>query len=155
MSYKIHIQNASITKDIPPKTHFKSWITATLKSHCDNAEMTIRIVDEHEIAQLNQQYRNKKGPTNILSFPYKSADSTQNLLKGDLVICGPVVLQEANVQNKNIESHWAHLVIHGTLHLLGYDHISDDDANTMEMIEIGILKLFGFANPYQEQINEK
>lgn len=117
--------------------------------------MTIRIVDEDEIAQLNQQYRNKKGPTNILSFPYKSAASKHNLLQGDLVIRGPVVLQEANIQNKTAESHWAHLVIHGTLHLLGYDHISEDDANTMENIEIGILKLFGFANPYQEQINEK
>jgi probable rRNA maturation factor len=155
VSYKIHIQNVSVAQDIPHQSLFKSWIAATLKSHYDHAEMTIRIVDEDEIAQLNQQYRNKKGPTNILSFPYKSAVNTQNLLKGDLVICGTIVLQEAKSQNKSAEAHWAHLIIHGTLHLLGYDHVTDKEANNMEHLEIGILKSFGFADPYQEHINGK
>lgn len=150
MSYRINIQNVSKTKDIPHKNDFKDWITATLQPHYENADITIRIVDENEMTLLNQQYRNKKGPTNILSFPYKSSANSHKLLTGDLVICGSVVLQEAQLQHKTVEAHWAHLIIHGTLHLLGYDHMTDEEAHNMENIEIRILKSFGFVNPYLE-----
>ncbi len=153
MSYKINIQNVSKTKDIPQKNYFKDWVTATLQTHCDKAEITIRIVDENEMTLLNQQYRNKKGPTNILSFPYKSSANSHKLLTGDLVICVSVILQEAKLQQKTVLAHWAHLIIHGTLHLLGYDHMTEEDAYNMENLEISILKSFGFSNPYLEHIN--
>ncbi len=173
MSYKIHLQNVSRIKKIPTKNQFKTWIISALNSRINQAEITVRIVDEEESAQLNQQYRQKQGATNILSFPYKQLainkkpttlieHQENTCLIGDLVICAPVVMQEATMQHKEVESHWAHLIVHGALHLLGHDHIKEDQATIMENLEIHILHSLGINNPYQfienssaEQINEK
>lgn len=181
MSYKIVIQNISRIKKIPTNNLIKTWINAALNKYINHAEITVRIVDEDESGHLNQQYRHKQGPTNILSFPYNPHDSAHkqlatkneniintesssnknNTLVGDLVICAPIVLSEATSQHKSIESHWAHLIIHGSLHLLGYDHINDQQAHIMENLEISILHSLGFNNPYiyrenssSEHINE-
>lgn len=154
MSYKIHIQNSSTLKNIPQKNQFKLWISTALTSRTDNAEITVRIVDETESATLNENYRHKKGATNIISFPYKSNHHSHTALMGDMVICAPIVVNEAKQQNKSITGHWAHLTIHGTLHLLGYDHVIDEQAIRMETLEIKLLKSLGFSNPYQEQDDE-
>lgn len=135
------------------KTQLPEWLrvclqTTASENHRENIEVSIRIVDESESAELNQRYRNKKGPTNVLSFPVDLPESLNLPLLGDLVLCAPVVTQEAQEQGKTELAHWAHMVIHGTLHLLGYDHQADEDARVMESCEISIMKKLGFANPY-------
>jgi probable rRNA maturation factor len=114
------------------------------------AEVTIRIVNKNEIAKLNEAYRNKNYPTNVLSFPL---EVKQNIpmkfpLLGDIVVCANVVSEEAKQQGKPIKSHWAHMIVHGTLHLLGFDHEIDEDAEKMETLEIAILQQLKIANPY-------
>ncbi|EKF75755.1 hypothetical protein A11A3_02762 [Alcanivorax hongdengensis A-11-3] len=116
-------------------------------------DVTLRIVDEEEIRALNHDFRGKDSPTNVLSFPFEMpeglpADAVAPLL-GDVVICTQVVRREAAEQGKTLEAHWAHMVTHGVLHLLGYDHIDDDDAQIMETLEIRTLQEQGFADPYQ------
>jgi len=115
-------------------------------------ELTIRLVDEDEGTSLNQTYRGNTGPTNILSFPFENLEDIPDEfnipLLGDIVICVPVVKQEAQTQNKKEINHWAHLTVHGTLHLLGYNHINDEDAQTMENLETTILSSLGFSDPY-------
>lgn len=153
MNCKIHLQNASSQKNIPTQKQFKTWVSMALDNQCENLfspAITIRIVDENESASLNQQYRKKSGPTNILSFPYQQHPGIKSSLLGDLVICAPIVIKEAAKQNKNITAHWSHLVIHGTLHLLGYDHIQENEAQKMESLEILLLKQLGYPNPYME-----
>ena len=116
----------------------------------ERAEVEICIVDTTQSAELNRHYRNKTGPTNVLSF---SADLPRGVplpLLGELIICAPVIVREAAEQNKPICAHWAHMVVHGTLHLLGYDHIKDRDALIMEARETEILTGLGFAAPYPE-----
>jgi len=125
----------------------------------------IRVVNEEEGIDLNQIYRNKNSATNVLSFPYEVPDyaadipelqdeySQQHL--GDLVLCEKVVIEEAKAQNKTAEQHWAHLIIHGVLHLQGYDHINDDDAVKMESLEIKILESLGFKNPYNAEFSDE
>lgn len=152
MNYQIDLQNASTqAKLIPNEQDFKSWVLAALQEVVDKAEVTIRLVDEEEGAKLNQTFRNKPYATNVLSFPFFDSQQFGLDLLGDIVICVPVVLQEAHDQNKAIASHFAHMVVHGVLHLLGYDHIQDDDAQEMEGLEIKILGKLGFPNPYQEE----
>lgn len=128
---------------------FRTWVLAALNTRRDEAEITIRIVDEQESAELNQRYRGKEGPTNVLSFPFQAPPQVISHLLGDLVICEPVVRRQAREQGKTEQAHWAHLVIHGTLHLLGYDHLTPQQAEEMEAIETGILAQLGFADPYQ------
>src|SRR5690606_500913 len=111
-------------------------------------ELSIRIVDRDEIQALNAQYRHKNTPTNVLSFPCELPPAVDVPLLGDIVICAQVVQEEAAAQHKAELSHWAHMVVHGTLHLLGYDHMDDAEANEMESLEIEILNTLGFANPY-------
>lgn len=113
-----------------------------------NEDMTIRVVDSNESQQLNHQYRGKDKPTNVLSFPSDLPEEIGINLLGDLVICAPVVAEEAKQQSKPLLAHWAHMVIHGTLHLQGYDHIEDDQAEAMEALEIKLLQGLNFANPY-------
>jgi len=136
----------------PEEPDIRSWAEAVLNSESSpapaNSEMTVRIVDEKEIAELNQRYRHKEGATNVLSFPCELPAEVQLSLLGDVVIAAPVVQQEAQQQGKLPQAHWAHMVVHGTLHLLGYDHIEQSDAQVMEAREISILKDLGYPNPY-------
>lgn len=137
----------------PESEQFQRWVDAALESFENNdedSEILIRLVDDAESAELNQQYRHKSGPTNILSFPFEVPDGMEMDLLGDLVICAPLIAQEAEQQNKSAEHHWAHITVHGVLHLLGYDHVEEQDAEEMEAREIEILRRLGIANPYME-----
>lgn len=137
--------------DLPTEEDFQRWADIALCDD-DDAEVTIRIVDEDESRELNHQYRGKNKPTNVLSFPMELpeelAGEMEDGLLGDLVICAPVVAREAAEQNKPLPHHWAHMVIHGMLHLQGYDHIEDDEAEEMESLEIKLLQQLGIENPY-------
>ena len=150
MKLLLNIQKATQhLKNIPTKKDFTSWIKAALKvanEHQFDKEVTIRLVDEAESAEFNEKYRHKKGPTNILSFSYESMPLSEPCYLGDLLICVPLVFQEAKEQNKSATVHWAHLTIHGILHLLGYDHMKKKEAAVMEELEIKILKQLGYKN---------
>jgi probable rRNA maturation factor len=167
MSAVLDLQLASEQSDIPAQNDFVEWLDQVFAAlNIADKEITIRIVDEPESQQLNYQYRSKNSSTNVLSFPFEMpdfmglvddnddeqnnslADAEFNLL-GDLVICAPVVTKEAQQQNKPLLHHWAHMVVHGTLHLLGYDHINDDDAEHMEALERQILQQLAIDDPYQ------
>ena len=146
----VEIQYATEITELPTKQQFRKWVGATLSDHRDQAELTIRIVDEKEGAMLNEQWRKSPGPTNVLSFPYEDTENKYAPgLLGDIIICAPVVVQEALEQGKPLESHWAHMVVHGTLHLLGYDHIKADELERMETLEIKILEHLGYDDPYK------
>lgn len=148
MSIILDLQLASETQQIPAEAQFQQWLNAAVLPFQADAEVTIRVVDSSESQQLNQQYRGKNKPTNVLSFPFQCPPGIELPLLGDLVICAAVVADEAAEQGKALEAHWAHMVIHGCLHLLGFDHINDDDAAEMEAEEIQILQQLGIANPY-------
>jgi probable rRNA maturation factor len=140
--------------DVPDARLLQSWIEATVNEECSDSsdcELSIRLVDEVESAELNSTYRGKTGPTNVLSFPFDSAFPMEPRLLGDLVICSNIVEKEALAQNKAKQDHWAHIVVHGCLHLLGYDHIEDDEADQMEALEVTILKSLLINDPYQDQ----
>ena len=139
----------SDSNDIPSQDKIQQWLTFILPQFVNEAELTIRIVDEQESQYLNNLYRHKDRPTNVLSFPFESPVEMETPLLGDLVICKQIVQKEALEQNKSLESHWAHMIVHGCLHLLGYDHIDDNEAQEMESIEIDIMADLGFANPYE------
>lgn len=149
---QIDIQRIFESEGQPDAAQIQVWVDAALADVNQDTEIVIRIVDEAESAQLNEQYRHKKGPTNILSFPFEVPDGIELNLLGDLVICAPVVTREASEQHKLLAHHWAHMVVHGVLHLLGYDHIDDDEAEQMEGKEIEILKKLNINNPYIEVI---
>lgn len=142
--------------NLPTRQQFTQWIntvlqiTPSLFNNPKKIEITIRLVDEQESAQLNEQYRHKSGPTNILSFPTENLSNAISHYLGDLLICVPLVFKEATEQNKMLVAHWAHLTIHGVLHLLGYDHENENDAIVMEELEINILKELEYKNPYVE-----
>lgn len=138
-------------ENLPSKEQVENWLKVILSPFQDQAELTVRIVDVEESQYLNNTYRHKNKPTNVLSFPFESLIDIEVPLLGDLVICKSVVESEALQQKKSLQSHWAHMIVHGCLHLLGYDHITDEDANEMESIEIDIMHQLGFDNPYQEQ----
>ncbi len=152
MSIDLELQIATKIKTLPHPAQFREWISITLWNRLDTAELTIRIVDEEEGTLLNQQYRNKSGPTNVLSFPYDPQPGIASRLLGDIVICAPVVEREALDQNKPFIEHWAHMVIHGTLHLLGYNHEVTEEAIEMEALETELLLQLGFPPPYGEKI---
>lgn len=146
----IDVQFASDSPHLPSEEQLKLWANAALENHKQEAELSVRIVDAEESQQLNHQYRQKDKPTNVLSFPADFPEELNLPLLGDLVICAPVVEQEAAEQNKTLEAHWAHMMVHGVLHLLGYDHIDDSDANEMESLETRILTAVGFPAPYAD-----
>lgn len=148
MSIILDLQLASNANNLPSEAQFQHWLEAAVLPFQAEAEVTIRIVDSAESQQLNSQYRAKDKPTNVLSFPFQCPPGIELPLLGDLVICAAVVAEEANEQGKAPEAHWAHMVIHGCLHLLGFDHINDDDAAEMEAEEIQILQQLGITNPY-------
>jgi probable rRNA maturation factor len=125
------------------------WAEAALQSlDQDSVSLSVRVVDAQEITELNQRYRSKSGPTNVLSFPFEDPPGVDSDELGDVVVCAPVVEREALEQGKTTEEHWAHMVVHGVLHLCGYDHIEDDDAEKMENEETRILTGLGFPAPY-------
>lgn len=135
---------------VPKLSLVKQWAKKTLQTRIDQAELTIRITDADEMTMLNTTYRKKKGPTNVLSFPFSmEADIDIDPILGDIVICAEVVNREAKEQGKEPISHWAHMVVHGIYHLLGYDHENDKEAEIMEQLEIATLKELGFTNPYE------
>ncbi len=138
---KLSVQIASKLANIPSKAQFKKWAKAALRV---DTEVTIRIVDEEEGRALNSQFRGKDYATNVLTFPL----TEEPHLMGDIVLCAPVVAAEASAQHKSLEAHFAHLTVHGVLHLHGYDHQIDEQAGLMESIEVQILTKLGYANPY-------
>ncbi|MFU9136239.1 rRNA maturation RNase YbeY [Erwinia tasmaniensis] len=137
---------------LPTGSDFQGWLEAVLPQFQEESEVTIRVVDEAESRMLNHTYRSKDKPTNVLSFPFEAPPGIELPLLGDLIICRQVVEQEAAEQEKPLLAHWAHMVIHGSLHLLGYDHIEDDEAEEMESIETEIMLALGYDDPY---ISEK
>ncbi len=138
---QLTLQVASDTSNIPNKTQFRKWAKAALRV---DTEVTIRIVDEAEGRALNLAYRGKDYATNVLTFPL----TEEPHLMGDIIICASVVAAEANTQQKSIEAHYAHLTVHGVLHLHGYDHEIDEQAALMESIEVTTLINLGYPNPY-------
>ena len=134
--------------DVPEPELLQSWASAAYLDK-KTAIASLLVTDAAEMRELNKQYRDKDKSTNVLSFPMQSPPEVDVCLLGDIVLCAPVIKQEAARQTKSELSHWAHMVVHGMLHLQGYDHISDDEAGEMEQREIDILKQLGFDNPYQ------
>ncbi|OBW91013.1 rRNA maturation RNase YbeY [Gallibacterium genomosp. 3] len=134
--------------NIPSLEQFTYWATQAVRPEQENVELTIRIVDEAESHHLNFTYRGKDRPTNVLSFPFEVPEGIELPLLGDLVICRQVVEKEAAEQQITLESHYAHLTVHGCLHLLGYDHIEDDEAEEMESLETEIMLGMGYQDPY-------
>ncbi len=146
----IEIQRICVTDSQPNDEQLERWVNTALADLKEEFELVIRVVDENESAQLNETYRHKQGATNILSFPFDVPDGVDLNLLGDLVICAPTLEREAMQQNKPLQNHWAHIVIHGTLHLLGYDHVDDVDALEMENQEIALLQTLSIPNPYED-----
>jgi probable rRNA maturation factor len=150
----IDLQLAVESAELPGVDEFTRWADAALAEagHSEPAEITVRLVDADESRTLNREYREKDKPTNVLSFPAELPDFLRAELEvlplGDLVICAPVVAAEAAEQGKALREHWAHLTVHGVLHLLGFDHIEDADADVMEAKEIRALASLGIENPY-------
>lgn len=152
------VQRAVDSADVPSDQQFNRWVDLA-RQGC-GGEITLRIVDESESAQLNSQYRGKAGPTNVLSFDAQGLPVEQQTLLppelaaelagelGDLVICAPLVTTEAAQQGKQLVCHWAHLTLHGVLHLRGFDHQDDAQQQQMEAIEIDLLNQLGYVNPY-------
>ena len=151
MSLMIDLQITVPAEKIPEQEKFQLWADAAGDAcTCSNRELTIRVTDLEESAELNERYRNKTGPTNVLSFPFEDPPGVVTEVLGDLVICAPVVQREADEQGKLPEAHWAHMLIHGVLHLCGYDHMEASDANEMEKLETGILAGLGYPPPYED-----
>jgi probable rRNA maturation factor len=142
---------------LPTEEQLKQWVTAALitRTEYEEPELTIRIVDEAESQELNNDYRGKDKPTNVLSFPFEAPAHIPIPLLGDLIICKQVVEREAIEQGKTLTSHWAHMTVHGCLHLLGYDHIEDEEAEEMEAIERTVMDELGFEDPYQDDESTK
>jgi probable rRNA maturation factor len=151
MNIKIDLQIAIKNEFIPKKNDFKKWLDATVNettSPQKSTEICIRIIDTKESANLNKTYRHKSGPTNILSFDYEHEPKEETHLLGDLAICAPIVNKEAAEQKKPALAHWAHITIHGYLHLAGYQHQTKKQTEKMENLEIKILQNLGY-NPYE------
>lgn len=144
----VAVQYACPRRGVPSAVSLRRFATAALQGLRKNAALTIRVVTTGESAQLNQTYRGKAGPTNVLSFPFEAPPQVRCDSLGDLVICAPVVAREARTQAKLPQAHWAHMVVHGVLHLLGYDHIQVKQARVMEALEKRILGDLGYADPY-------
>lgn len=151
MKHRVVIQDASEAGYFPDRFLIQRWVNLVLKDFPEQTEICIRMVGSNESQLLNNRYRNKDKPTNILSFTSTIPSSVQleRVLLGDLVVCTSIVNQEAKAQKKDNLAHWAHIIMHGVLHLLGYDHIKDDDAYVMESLEIKLLAELGYPDPYR------
>jgi len=147
---ELEVQYATDTADVPSRADFLAWAQAALHGIGHPVELVIRVVDPVESRELNRRYRGKDKPTNVLSFPFDVPPGIESSHIGDLVICASVVAEEAQQQGKPTADHWAHMVVHGILHLRGYDHQSDQDAQAMEALEKQILQEMGIDDPYRE-----
>jgi probable rRNA maturation factor len=144
----VEVQFALAAAGLPTAEQIRGWAMQALQEQGADAELTVRIVDTAEITALNLQFRGKDGATNVLSFPHEVLPGLAPALLGDVVICAPVVASEAVAQGKPLEAHWAHMVIHGVLHLLGHDHHQEAGARAMETLETRLLAGLGFPDPY-------
>jgi probable rRNA maturation factor len=152
MTIELDLQIATQeTTDLPTEQQIQQWVDHIITPFQTEAELTVRLVDEEESHQLNLQYRHQDKSTNVLSFPFEAPPGMTLSLLGDLVICRQVVEREAQQQNKAPIAHWAHMVVHGSLHLLGYDHIEDEEADEMEALESEIMLEMGFEDPYIDE----
>lgn len=154
----IDVQRVCDLENIPNNEEFILWVETALQHALyrkPNPELTIRIVDEQEIRDLNKQYRDKDKSTNVLSFASDLPEGIPINLLGDLIVCPSIVEHEAQAQQKTLTAHWCHMTVHGALHLLGFDHIDDNEAEEMESLEITILKTLGFNNPYEAEYASK
>lgn len=149
MIIEVVVQYATASAKLPSKKAIRTWVEAALRGLRERAQVTIRIVDEEEGALLNRRWRKRQGPTNVLAFPCTDLEALAPELLGDVVVCAPVVEREALEQNKAPDAHWAHMVIHGTLHLLGFDHSEESEALVMEQRETQILERLGYPDPYE------
>lgn len=152
VAIELIVQIASEYPELPEESHLRHWANAACADLEGQPELVLRIVDEAESRSLNLQYRGKDRPTNVLSFPFEAppgipAEYLDNSL-GDLVVCAQVVAREAREQGKRLDAHWAHILIHGILHLRGHDHLEETQAETMEALEIELLAGLGLGNPY-------
>ena len=155
MTDLVEIQLAYGADNVPDDQQIRGWVLAVFTAlERPPLALTVRIVNEEEMTKLNRRYRGRNKPTNVLSFPVEPLPNFPNMcadLLGDIVICGPVVDREATVQHKSRMGHWAHMVVHGMLHLCGYDHDSDQEVTLMEALEKTVLKGLGFSDPYQSE----
>ena len=145
----VDVQMASVQPGLPKQAEWVRWAESALEHDRRDFDLTVRIVDHHEGLALNRDYRGGKSATNVLSFPFEPPRGVSLNLLGDVVICAPVVLREAAEQGKSVHAHCAHLVIHGVLHLQGYDHSKNDTARVMESRELSLLRDLGFSDPYR------
>ena len=148
MSFGVDVQRVCAVPGVPPAVELARWAEAALDGRSDGARMTVRVVDEDEGAQLNERYRGTAGATNVLAFAFDAPEVPSVRILGDVVVCAPVAAREANEHSKRLDAHWAHLVVHGTLHLLGYDHDDAGSAGEMEILEREILDRLGYPDPY-------
>lgn len=144
----VEVQLAASDQEVPSEDLFQKWASAIDVNSEQDQSISLRIVDEAEMIQLNSQYRKKTGTTNVLSFPADLPEGVDIPFLGDIIICAPVVAKEAADQGKSLDSHWAHMTVHGILHLQGYDHIDEAEAEQMERLEANIMNKLGFENPY-------
>jgi probable rRNA maturation factor len=148
MNLTVHVQYPAGRAGLPRPQSVRTWVRAALRGRRRLASLTVRFVDRREGLALNRQWRSKQAPTNVLSFPTQGLEKLAPAELGDIVVCGPVVAREAAEQRKPLRAHFAHLVIHGTLHLLGYDHQHQKEADEMEAAETAILAKLGYPDPY-------
>ncbi|MEE9596512.1 MAG: rRNA maturation RNase YbeY [Acidiferrobacterales bacterium] len=148
MTAKINVEYVSNASELPAEAMIAHWAQAALEGHERYVEVGVRIVDESEIIELNQRFRKRAEPTNVLSFPFEDPPGTQTDVLGDVVVCAPIVSSQAQTEGKPLSAHWAHMIVHGIMHLRGYDHESPEEANAMEHMETRILEGLGFPDPY-------
>ncbi|MDO4696733.1 MAG: rRNA maturation RNase YbeY [Neisseria sp.] len=152
--FRLHMENASSFSDLPSEKQFRLWAWQAVKTAYRHAEIGLVLLDENEARAYNRDYRSKDYATNVLSFAFNEGEllpeQDDGVLRGDIVICPQVVAREAAEQGKNLEAHFAHLTVHGVLHLMGYDHMEDGEAEEMEALEIRLLNQLAYANPYAQ-----
>lgn len=149
---QVDIDNEVTDIACPSADNIEHWVKGALDQKTSDCTVAIKIINEAEMQALNHTYRHKSKPTNVLSFPTQLPEPLRGDFIGDIAICAPVVQKEASAQNKAFDAHFAHLVVHGILHLLGYDHENEADATKMESEEVRILHQLGFDDPYLIEI---
>lgn len=148
MSLEVEVQVASTVVSVPGTEPLVAWARAAWRRSTGSAGVVVRVVDEEESRRLNRDFRGQDKPTNVLSFPFDAPPGVAVDHVGDLVVCAAIVEREADEQRRSVAAHWAHMVVHGMLHLQGFDHQTDSQANRMESVETEILSGLGFPAPY-------